>query len=109
LLQQRQQRTLATMRMVWLVIIWWFGWPLAMRPENWGLFCVPAIFHFHEESFPRTPITMLNMCNSTACVGEQWPILANPQAQQLLYKTRRIHRKTSSVSIQLWRCLFAIH
>ena len=31
----------------------------SMRPENWGLFCVPAIFHFHEESFPPTPITML--------------------------------------------------
>jgi hypothetical protein len=30
-----------------------------MRPENWVLFCVPAIFHFHEESFPPTPITML--------------------------------------------------
>jgi hypothetical protein len=48
-----------------------------MRPENWGLFCVPAIFHFHEESCPRTPITMLNTCNSTARVGERsgrfWP------------------------------------
>jgi hypothetical protein len=34
-----------------------------MRPENWGLFCVPTIFHFHKESFRRTPITMLNTCN----------------------------------------------
>jgi hypothetical protein len=26
------------------------------------------IFHFHEESFPLTPITMLNTCNSMARV-----------------------------------------
>jgi hypothetical protein len=72
----------------------------SMRSENWGLFCVPVIFRFHKESFLRTPITILNMCNSTTHVGERWPILANPQTQKLLYKTRQIHRMMRSFSIQ---------